>query len=186
MALETSFRQLSVSLHRLHDALNGLKVTVGDTPADDEAALADGMENVVLDMMGALHETRRAALQAQKAVGHPPDLDNARRALTRCQERFHRIERQFATELAAFEPLKELERLGHERRAWLPWASMVKRGIEECRGPLEKTNKGLAACWQELAERVGSTSISIQNAIVGQKVVTRNARAKDEIGERPI
>jgi len=152
----------------MHDVLNALQVTVGDTPPEDEAALADGMENAVLDMMGALHETRRAALLARKAVGHPPDLDNARRALTRCQERFHRIERQFGSELAAFERLKELERLGHERRAWLPWTSMVKRGIEECRAPLEKSNKTLAACWQELAERIGNVSVSVQ--AIGQQI----------------
>jgi hypothetical protein len=161
MALEAIFRQLTVSLHKLHDALNGLQITVGDTPPDDEAALADGLEYTVLDMMGALHETRKSALQARRAVGHPPDLDNARRALTRCQERFHRIEQQFAAEMVSYDRLRELARLGNERRAWLPWAGIVRQGIEECRGPLEQTNKALVACWQELAERLGTTNISV-------------------------
>jgi len=167
MALEATFRQLSVSLHKLHDALNALHVTTGDRP-DDETALADSLESAVLELMGTLHETRRSALQARKAVGYQPDLDRARRALTRCQERFHRIEQQFSAELVSYEKLKELARLGNERRAWLPWANTVKQGIEQCRGPLDETSKALAACWQELAERLGTVSLSVQT--IGQQI----------------
>lgn len=184
MALEATFRDLSVCLHRLHDALNALQVTLGDTPADDESALADGVENSVLAMMGTLHEARRAALNARRAVGHPVDLDRARRSLTLCQQRFHQIEQQFASDLVSYEKLKELARFGNERRSWLPWASAAKQGIEQCRPPLEQTSAALARCWQELAERAGTTSISVRNAIVGQKIVARDIRAKDEIAER--
>jgi hypothetical protein len=184
VALEATFRDLSVCLHHLHDALNALQVTLGDKPPDDESALADGVETVVLDLMGTLHEARRAALNARRAVGHPKDLDRARRSLTLCQERFHRIEQRFASELVSYEKLKELARFGNERRAWLPWASTVKRGIEQCRSPLEQTSAALARCWQELAERAGTTSISVRNAIVGQKIVARDIRAKDEMAER--
>lgn len=52
MALEATFRDLSVCLHHLHDALNALQVTLGDKPPDGESALADGVETAVLDMMG--------------------------------------------------------------------------------------------------------------------------------------
>ncbi len=170
MALEATFRELSVCLHHLHDALNEVQVTLGDKPSDDELALADGVETAVLDLMGTLHETRRAALDARKAVGHPPDLDRARRELALCQERFHRIEQQFASELVSYEMLRELARLGAERRAWLPWASAVKQGIEQCRQPLEQTSTALASCWQELAERLGTMNISVQATNVGQQI----------------
>jgi hypothetical protein len=170
VALEATFRGLSVCLHHLHDALNELQVTLGDKPPDDESALADGVETAVLDMLGTLHETRRAVLNGRKAVGHPPDLDRARRALALSQERFHRIEQQFASDLTSYERLKELERLGNERRAWLPWSSTVKRGIELCRQPLEQTSAALASCWQELAERLGTMSISMQATNVGQQI----------------
>jgi len=108
VALEATFRELSVSLHQLHDALNALQVTLGDKPPEDESALADSVETAVLDLMGTLHEARRASLNARKAVGHPPDLDQARRSLTICQERFHRIEQQFADLVS----LREAERAG--------------------------------------------------------------------------
>jgi hypothetical protein len=171
VALEATFRDLSVCLHHLHDALNALQVTLGDKPPDDESALADGVESVVLDVMGTLHEARKAALNARKAVGHPLDLDRARRALTICQERFHRIEQQFAGDLVSYEKLKELARLGNARRAWLPWSSTVKQGIEQCQTPREQTSAALAACWQELVEHSGTTSISVKNT--GQKIIAR-------------
>ena len=178
MALEATFRELSVGLHQVHDALNALQVTVGDKPPDEEAALADGFENVVLDMMGTLHEARKSALNARRAVGHPPDLDQARRALTQCHERFHRIEQQFASDLVSYEKLRELVRLGRSRRhEWIPWGQSVKLGIEQCRGPLEQSNQALASCWQELAEKAGSGSVSVRNVTVGQKIVARSAEA---------
>jgi len=102
--------------------------------------------------MGTLHEMRRAALNARKAVGHPLDLDKARRSLTTCQECFHPIEQQFTSGLVAHEKLKELARLGEERRAWLHWSSAIKQGIEQCQPPLELISAALAACWRELAD----------------------------------
>lgn len=154
MALEATFRSLSVCLHHLHDALNELQATLGDKPLDDESALADGLETTVLDLMGTLHEAMRAALDAQNGVDHPPDLDRARRALALCQERFRHIEQQFAADLASYEKLKELARRGNERQAWLAWSSTVKQRIEQCRQPLAQTSAALAACWQELASKV--------------------------------
>jgi hypothetical protein len=179
VALEATFRELSVCLHHLHDALNALEVTLGDKPADDESALADGVETAVLDLMGTLQEARRAAMNARKAVGHPPDLDRARRSLTLCQECFHRIEQQFASDLVSYEKMKELARLGTERRTWLPWADTVKRGIEQCREPLEKTSAALSACWQELAERLGTMNISVQATNVGQQITLARSRVED-------
>lgn len=179
MALEPTFRDLSVCLHHLHDTLNELQVTLGDKPPDDESALADGVETVVLDMMGTLHESRKAALNARKAVGHPVDLDLARRALTICQQRFHQLEQQFAVDLVSYEKLKELARFGNERRAWLPWSSTVKQGIEQCRQPLAQTSAALASCWQELAERLGTMSISMKSTNVGQQITMPRSEVRD-------
>jgi hypothetical protein len=124
VALGATFRGLSVCLHHLHDALNALLVTLGEkTPADD-SALADGIETVVLDMMGTLHEARTAAVNARKAVGHPVHLDRARRALTTCQERFHRIEQQFASDLTS----PEAQRVGETRGRAASVVALVKRG----------------------------------------------------------
>src|SRR5580693_4667709 len=116
--------------------LVAVRLTVAeDKPVRGEAALAGHMEDTILDIMGTLDEGLKAARSAQRAVGHT-DLNAARRALTVCQERFHRIEQQFAADLISYEKLKDLARLGNERRGeWIPWATSVKQGIEQCRYP---------------------------------------------------
>lgn len=175
MALESTFRDLSLCLHHLHDALNALQITVGDKPPNDESAVADGLEAAVLDMMGNLHEARKAALRGKKAVGHPADLELARRSITRCQESFHRIEQQFASDLVSYEKLKKLARLGTERKQWHSWSSAVKQGIEQCRQPLEDVSRTVARCWQEIAEHAGATSVSVRNTSIGQRIVARSS-----------
>jgi hypothetical protein len=175
VALEAIFRELFSELRKLKDTLVAVRLTVvEDKPVTGEAALVDHMEDTILDIMGSLDEALKAARSAQKAVGNAPDLNGARRALTICQERFHSIERQFAAELISYEKLKDLASLGSERRGeWIPWATSVKQGIEQCRYPLDGVSKALAACWQEIAERVGLTSISVQATNIGQKIVSR-------------
>lgn len=179
MTLEATFRQLSVSLHKLHDALNALHVTVGDKPPQDETALADAIEDASLDMMAALHEVRKFALHAQKAVAYPTNLEAVRHALTQCQEQFHRIEQQYASDLVSYEKLKELDRLASERRAWLPWANSIRKGIDECRPFLVEANTALSTCWQELAERLGALSISVKATNVGQQITVAKPGVED-------
>jgi hypothetical protein len=169
VALVATFRGLAVSLDHLHQGLNELHVMAGDKPEHDEAAVADDIGDSSLELLGALHEARRAAEAANRAVASRPHLDQARRALSLCQERFHRIEKEFSTRLASFEKLKEVVRLGNERRPWAPWANMVKQAIEQIRPLLEQTSQALAACWQELAERLGMMNISVQTTSIGQQ-----------------
>jgi hypothetical protein len=175
MALEATFRNLSVSLDLLHDALNTLHVMLGDKPAQP-LALVDGLENSLLDMLGELHEARKSALSARRNVGLQPDLDRARRALASCQQRFHRIEQQFSLNLVSYEKLKELVRLGEKGNEWRSWADSTRQGIEQCREPMEQTSKALAACWQELAERLGTVNLSVHT--VGQQIKLPRSSAK--------
>jgi hypothetical protein len=179
MALEPTFRQLTVALHKLHDAFEALQVTVGDTPPNDEIALADALENKVLDMMSMLHLMREFSGQAQKAVTHPVELDTARHALTQCQQRFHQLEQQFTAELLSQDNLKEVARVGRERRGWMPWSNSIRKGIEQCRQSLESTSAPFAECWQELAERLGAVNISMKATNVGQQITVAKPKIED-------
>jgi hypothetical protein len=175
VALEAIFQELFTELRKLHDTLVAVRLTVvEDKPVRGEAALVDHLEDSILEMMGLLDESLKAARTAQKAVGNVTDLNGTRRALTICQERFHRIEQQFAAELISYEKLTDLTSLGSERGGeWLPWSNSVKEGIEQCRQPLDGVSNALAACWQEIAERVGMTSVSVQATNIGQKIVSK-------------
>ena len=79
-----------------------------------------------------------------------------------------------------YEKLKDLATLGSERRGeWLPWSNSVKEGIEQCREPLDGVSNALAACWQEIAERVGMTSVTVQSTNIGQKIVSTTEDARE-------
>jgi hypothetical protein len=188
MALEAAFRDLFRELRKLYDTLVAVRLTVvEDKPAKGETVLVDQLEDTVLDLMGSLNEALKAARAAQKGAGNSGDLNGVRRALTICQERFHRIERQFAADLVSYEKLKDLASLGSERRgAWLSWANCVKEGIEQCRQPLDAISKALAACWQEIAERVGMTSVSVTNTNIGQEIVAKGSALAEEMAREPI
>ncbi|HYW43703.1 MAG TPA: hypothetical protein VE959_12655 [Bryobacteraceae bacterium] len=175
MPMEATFQELFTEMRKLQDTLVAVRLTaVEDKPVKGEAALVDHLEDAILEMMGWLDEALKAARMAKKAVGNLTNLHAARRALTVCQERFHRIEQQFAADLVSYEKLRDLASLGSERRGeWLPWSNSVKQGIEQCREPLDGVSHALAACWQEIAERVGMTSVSVTSTNIGQKIVSR-------------
>ncbi|HVI08339.1 MAG TPA: hypothetical protein VND65_08605 [Candidatus Binatia bacterium] len=180
MALETTFRDLSMQLHLLHDSLDALQTTIGDHPEDRGSALVDALDASVLDMLSTLHEAQTAALDAQRGVASPLDLDRTRRALMICHERVLGIGKQFANDLASYDKLWELVRLGNERGdEWLAWAGGTKEAIEECRQPLEELNRTVARCWQEIAEHAGATSVSVRTTTIGQRIVPRPAEAAD-------
>jgi hypothetical protein len=181
VALEATFRELSIQLRRFHDMLIALRLTVvEDKPVQGEAALVDQMEDSILDVMGLLDEGLASARTGQQAVDPPVDLEQARRALTTCQDRFHRIERQYSAELASYEKLKDLATLGTERRGeWRPWAGSVRDGVQQCRFPLDGISKSLSDCWQEIAERVGTTSISVHASSTGQSITVSDVPRGD-------
>jgi hypothetical protein len=174
MALESTFRTLSIQIRKLNDTLNAILLTVGDRPQNRGTALADGLENSILDLMGSLSGALTAVRTAHKAVGAARDLDRARRALAKCQEHFHGAQQQFGKELVSYESLKQLASLGNERGGeWKHWAASMKDAIEQGQSPFEQVSQALTACWHELAEHGGATSISIRSQNLGQKIFAR-------------
>ncbi|MGZ4853886.1 MAG: hypothetical protein ACXVKH_01600, partial [Candidatus Angelobacter sp.] len=109
MALEKTFREFSIQLRRLGDRLQELRVTVvEDKPSKNDAVIVDNFEYAVEDLLGWLNETLEAARKAECAVEQGMDLNEARRALTKCQEQFHRLEQDFNANLLSYEKVKDL------------------------------------------------------------------------------
>jgi hypothetical protein len=179
MPIEATFRELAAGLQKLNDVVNALQVTLEDKPRHDEAAVADDMADKTLELLGLVHNARKAAGRARQSLKHPPDMDKVRRSLTVCQRQFHQIEQSYSTNLVSYEKLRELVRVGGRTKEWAGWASSTKEGIEECRVPLEAASKALAACWQELAERLGSMNISIKSVNVGQEISVPKSKAAE-------
>lgn len=181
MALEKTFRDLSRQLRMLRDRLDELRVTVvEDRPRKNDAALVDDLEYAVEDVLGWLNEAVENSAKAERAVAHPVDLEQARQSLSHCQELFHRVDQAFSANLVSYERMKDLAGFAGERRGeWPAWVSSVKQGIEQCPPPLEHSRKALAECWQEIAEKAGTTSISVRTTNIGQKI----ARVKEPENE---
>ncbi len=172
MALESTFRDLNSQLKKLQDNLLALRLTVTeDKPLSGEAVPVDRLEDSLLDVMGFVEDCLKESRMAKKAVDHPVDLDRARRALSVVQEKFHRVERTFTDELVSYDKVRDLVTLSAKRGGeWPSWLSSVKHGLQECRQPLDLASKALAACWQEIAERVGTTNITVQTTNIGQQI----------------
>src|SRR5262249_289612 len=180
MALERTFQELSDRLRRLRDSLLALQLTIReDLPQQGSVALVDQFGDAVDDSLGWLEESLAASVEAYHAVEDALDMDLARRALGNCQERFHRVEQRFATDLVSYEKLNDLTGFGRSRRGeWLGWVRSVKEGLEECRQPIDEVSKALLACWQEIAERAGMTSISVQATNIGQQIASPELMSK--------
>jgi hypothetical protein len=172
MGLEKTFREFSSQLHRLHDRLRELRLTVvEDRPARNDGVVVDNLEYAVEDLLGWVGESMQHAKAAERAVAHPVDLDKARHELAACQERLQRMDQVFSANLVAYERMKDLSSFGSERRGeWPSWVTSVKQGIEHCRPPLDGSRERLAECWQDMAERAGTTSISVRTTNIGQKI----------------
>jgi hypothetical protein len=183
MALEKSFQEQTRQLRRVRDRFLEVLLTLReDCPG--ELAIADDLGDTFDELRGWLEEALNAAAGGEKSVGHPTDLDGARRALQRCQEQFDKVDERFFSGVASYEKLDNLSNTGKNRDSeWTPWADAVRQGIDHCRQEIEESRSALKACWQEIAERVGTTNVSINTTNIGQKIVAAQAEAGDMMEE---
>ena len=79
MGLEKAFHDLSGSASKLRERLAELRLTVvEDRPRSAGGPVVDRFEYAVEELLGWLHELAAAALEAERAVRGPANLDQAR------------------------------------------------------------------------------------------------------------
>jgi hypothetical protein len=178
VAIEKVFTELQHRLRALQEALEALGTTVDeDRPTRDDVIVASRLSDDVLAARGLLEEVLAAADEATRTVAYPLDGARARRALTLCQQQYQSFAHAFSFELASFDRLDDLANVARERgRNWLDWVGVVKQGFEQSRTLSEEVGNSLFLCWQELAERIATTSVSIRNTAVGQQVSATELR----------
>jgi hypothetical protein len=171
MAMEQAFGELRYHLLTLQEALEALGTTVDeDRPTRDDVVVASRLSDDLLAARGLLEDVVAAADDARQAVAYPLDGDRARRALTSCQQQFQRFAHSFSFELACYDRMIDLSTVGRERgQEWLHWVSVVKQALEQSCGLIEEVRSAVFLCWQELAERIANTAVSIQNTSIGQQ-----------------
>ena len=183
MGLDAAFTMLEGRLHALQEALTGLRTTIvedrplragasrEDTPALVDI-LGDGADNLAgcaLEAGAALRDSRQAALHG--------DMDGMRRALAACHTQAGAIAQQLFAELATYERIADLARVGRTRGGeWRAWAAGVKQALDTCRQPLFDVQHALMECWLEVAERSSRPTIAIHTAGMGQQLAPGDAR----------
>lgn len=177
MALETAFQQLAEDLERLCDALIGLHMTLTeDRPEGEGVLLFEQFGDASTAMLGDMREARDATARAQLALDQTADLHRARRELAICQERVGGVAREYSLNLTTDEQMSDLTAVGNELgTAWAAWVESVKESLRRCRRPLYDINLSLFQCWREVASHAATTSVSVNNTNVGQRVEVRDA-----------
>ena len=65
--------------------------------------------------------------------------------------------------------MADLASVARERgRDWASWVKVVKQGLGQGQALVEEGREALFLCWQDLAERLGTASVSVQNTSIGQ------------------
>jgi hypothetical protein len=172
VAIETEFQYLVGKFDAVREALAGLRLTaVEDRPLRDEVLLVERLADSVDDLIGWLDEARAAAGDAQKAVRHPLDGYRACAALALANDRFIQLEYKFFSAGVSYEEINELTRFGQRRgREWLGWTRSVLQALDQCRTPVRELDEALLHCWRELAERLGTSAVSVQTTNIGQQI----------------
>jgi hypothetical protein len=175
VAIETTFAEMRQQLRALQEALEALGTTVDeDRPKQDDVIVAARLSDDLLAARGLLEETLAAAESACRAISYPLDGESARRALTCCYQQFLRFAHAFSFELAGHARLDDLASVAKERgHGWAEWVSVVSQALEQSGALVEEITNTLFRCWQRLAARLATASVSIQNTTIGQVSATR-------------
>jgi len=173
MTLTAAFLDLYEQLGTLQESLIGLHTMIAeDKPLCDDFVLVDQFSNAADDARGSLEEALAAAIKGWKAIEEQTDLERTRHALTTCQEKHNRMALKFSLDLFSYERLMALNHVGRERGGeWRAWASVVGDTLDRCQQQVYGIHEALSRCWQEIAERTGTTSVSVKTTNVGQQVM---------------
>jgi len=182
MGLEAAFEDLNVRMRALYEALAGLHTTVvEDKPGD--VVLVDLFGDAAADLLGLLSEARDATERAGR--GAPlADLERLRRALIVGQGRYNQIAHRLSSDLLCYERTAELLQFGRRRGGeWWSWAESVKAALDDCREPSYELSLALFRCWQELTERAGALSFSLQPGAYRQSmtIAEREDPAREDV-----
>ncbi len=173
MTLEAVFKDLSKKWQTLHDQLvDDLLWSVTETKPDEDHTLANYYMDGTTDLIS---EVKRALGETKKVAEGQPNLAQASQVLMCCQECYHYLTKRLLAEFLSYQRIKKLMRFGKERgNGWRDWAAQMRNALDRCRQPLEDVNQSLFHCWQEVADRVGMTSVSVQASSVGQHIALQD------------
>lgn len=171
MALQQAFKDLVEKLDGLNYAVSDLAVDLEPNPIRDEPHLVQQLSDKLVPLEASAEEALAAAKVAVGAAGYPLDIDRLRQNMIDVQRAYNEVLRIYLSDLVFNRDLAELtERGGRRGDAWRRWGIAVTTSIARCRQPLFDVSESLFQCWQELVDRIGMNSVSVQTKAVGQEI----------------
>ena len=170
MALQQSFNDLVGSLKELLDSVLSLIDMLEPEPMRDEPYLVRQLLDFAMDLEGPTRGAIAAATDAVVAAAYPQDLERLRQRLIEVQRAHNEMTRTLVADLLAPSNLGELVQLGVQRADLRRWTDKVIDLTARCSESLFGVSDALFACWQEMVERIGMNSISVQTKAVGQEI----------------
>ena len=183
MALQGSFNELVEKFQRLVEVTSDLRVnTVEDQPHGDRPLFVDWLADTVVHFESLAEEGLSAANKAAISAGYPLDMERLREQQIVAQRVFNDLSRIFSSELLARPGLSELRRIGSERSIeWESWTEAFIQSVARCEQPIFEASEALFRCWQEMVERIGMNSISVQTKAVGQEITVPSSELEEVI-----
>jgi len=122
----------------------------------------------ITDLQGKVISALRAC---EKCGKRRTTVSDACRALAVCQRHYNNLIARYVRQFVQFEAVQRLRRFGRQGNAsWHPWADNVEKALIRLRTPLLSLGSTLTKCWQEIADRIGESSISVRALNVGPEI----------------
>ena len=174
MTLATTFAELQEQLETLRELLSDLDITlVEDKPLNDMSAPEGQFYDAALGARGYLEEALAAAREGREAADARYDLQSVQRWLVACHEQFDLFLDGFSSGLFSADRIRTLDRSRRGRgREWRAWMGVVIDTLGRCQTQVNHVTKSLILCSQEIADRSGTVSMSVQATNIGQQITT--------------
>lgn len=171
MAIENSFKALVKKLDRLLYAVSELVVVLDPGSSGDEPHLVHQLWDQTVPLQAAAEEALAAARSAVAVAGYPLDMDRLRQDLISAQRAYNEVLKIYLFELLFNRGLAELTQpRGRWGDSWRRWGRAVTASIVSCRQPVFEAAEALFQCWQEMVDRIGMNSVSVQTKAIGQEI----------------
>jgi hypothetical protein len=191
MSLELAFELLSKRLESLCDEVEELRFNAADffPPTHPSAknnsdhhkqrapspveSLGENAEAV----KGDLHEALAAFGKALTAVRPPRDLYRAQAALIDVSRYLNDAVDRFRKDIMQPMTLQLLSQMANELRGeWPDWLQQIKSITYTTRDKFLEVWRTLCQCWEELADKLSSSAVSVRTTNIGQQITAPEMR----------
>jgi hypothetical protein len=186
MAIEATFNNFLAAIDSLREAIGDLRLTaVEDRPLRDSLMILDRMGDAIDDLDGWLEQGSEATRRAAKAASYPIDTPRTIAALSDANTHLVNLQQKFYSGIASYQQVSELMKLGSSRGGeWRAWSNSVNQALVHAEQAIIDAHRALLGTWQELAERVSVSAVSVQTTNIGQQISSAGEPTGSRTGRR--